>query len=265
MADQPTPNAVTNTTEWKFQNSYIERLMDHAALTAAHPDDTLILAGPPRFVGQNTEPQWSNMLPVGMVQQMQVTMQKPTVPAMAIGSGRGFYLSGKAQGTASIARLFVNGRNLLRALLSNAVVAGIDVTKFDDQGGAFKDAKFFTNLDSELFLIPFGMAVLFRDKVHNDLGAFYLELCMINTWSLAVGAGQNMIMENVNMLFDRALPITSGGVGAASQDYQNNIYNPSDPGSSELFKAIFQGSVEDMPPAVDGRDVVSNNPGGPDA
>lgn len=261
----PTPTAVTNATEWQFQNSYIERLMDHAALTAAHPDDTLILAGPPRMVSQSVQPVWENMLPVGMVQQMQVTMQKPTVPAMAIGSGRGFYLSGKAQGTASIARLFVNGRNLLRALLSNAVVAGIDVTKFDDKAGAFSDAKFFTNLDSELFLIPFGMAVLFRDKVHNDLGAFYLELCMINTWSLAVGAGQNMIMENVNMLFDRAMPITAAGAGAANAAYQDNIYDPSDPSSSNLFQAIFQGDAEDLPPAVGGLDTVENNPSGASA
>ncbi len=257
----PTPTAVTNATDWQFQNSYIERLMDHAALTAAHPDDTLILAGPPRMVSQATQPVWENMLPVGMVQQMQITCQKPTVPAMAIGSGRGFYLSGKAQGTASIARLFVNGRNLLRALLSNAVVAGIDVTKFDDKAGAVADAKFFTNLDSELFLIPFGMAVLFRDKVHNDLGAFYLELCMINTWSLAVGAGQNMIMENVNMLFDRAMPITAAGVGTATAN-NRSYYDPQTPESSQLFQAIFQGTAEDLPPAVGGLDVVANNPGG---
>jgi hypothetical protein len=257
----PTPSAVTNATDWKFQNSYIERLMDHAALTAAHPDDTLILAGPPRFYQQGQKITFEQMLPIGMVQQMQVTMQKPTVPAMAIGSGRGFYLSGKAQGTASIARLFVNGRNLLRALMSNAIVAGIDVTKFDDIAGAVRDAKFFTNLDSELFLIPFGMAVLFRDKVHNDLGAFYMELCMINTWSIAVGAGQNMIMENVNMLFDRALPITAAGAGSA-QPNNKDYYPPNAPEDSKLFDSIFGGRAEDLPPAVGGLDTVANNPYG---
>jgi len=258
------PSAVNEASAWSFQNSYIERLMDHAALTAAHPDDTLILAGPPRYyqqagsVGVTT---WDTMLPIGMVQSMQVTQQKPTIPAQAIGSGRGFYLSGKAQGSATIARLFVNGRNLLRALFSNAIVAGIDVTKFDDKAGVATDAKFFTNLDSELFLIPFGMAVLFRDKVHNDLGAFFLELCMVNSWSLAVGAGQNMIMENVSMLFDRCLPITAAGAGAASPANRNN-YDPRDPESSLLFKAIFGGQVEDLPPGVGELDEVANNPYG---
>jgi len=251
---EPTPSAVTDaSTTWEFQNSYVERLMDHAALTAAHPDDTLILAGPPRYLKSESQTIYEKLLPVGMVQQMQVTCQKPTVPAMAIGSGRGFYLSGKAQGTASVARLFMNGRNLLRVLMTNAVASGIDVTLFDDKAANKSDSKFFTNLDSELFLMPFGMAVLFRDKIHNDLGAFYLELCMINTWSLAVGAGQNMIMENVNILFDRVQPMDIGGAGQKSTDN----YDPKDPQNSELFKAIFQGTpITDIPSAIDGEDTV---------
>ena len=233
----PTPSAVTDPTEWKFQNTYVERLMDNAALSAAHPDDTLILAGPPRYLTTDTQTIYDKLLPIGMVQQMQVTCQKPTVPAMAIGSGRGFYLSGKAQGTATIARLFMNGRNLLRALMTNAVSSGVDASAFDDEGATESKSQFFTNLDSELYLIPFGMAVLFRDKVHNELGAFYLELCMINTWSLAVGAGQNMIMENVNMLFDRARPINIGSAGATP----TANHDPGDLRNSKLFEAIFQG------------------------
>ncbi len=61
-----TPTAVSNATEWQFQNSYIERLMDHAALTAAHPDDTLILAGPPRYVNQKADEIFGRMLPFGI-------------------------------------------------------------------------------------------------------------------------------------------------------------------------------------------------------
>ena len=231
---------------WKFQETHIERWMDHSALTSAHPDDTLILAGAPRFISSSTDNALQGMLPLGMVQQMQITQQKPTVPAMAIGSGRSFFLSGKAQGSASIARLFVNGRNLLRALYTNAVQAGIDPSSLDDRASvaatSSNDSSFFANLDSELFLIPFGMAVLFRDKVHNMLGAIYLELCMINTWAVAVGAGQNMIMENVTMLFDRVLPITSaiGQTPTRGTGY-NSFYLPQPGGqdySSGMLNAV---------------------------
>jgi len=228
--------------EWMFQKRYIERLMDHNALTAAHPDDTLILAGPPRAITKKGLVPLAKMLPIGMVQQMQVTQTKPTTPMQAIGSGRLFFVSGKAQIAASIARLFVNGRNLLRVLYTNVVQAGIDVSRFDDIAAVGKGNQFFANLDSELFLIPFGMAVLFRDKIHDELGAFYMELCMINTWAIAVGAGQNMILENVNLMCDRLRPISTRGLGKTNE-YASGTYTPAEDGVAEqggkLYDAIF--------------------------
>lgn len=225
----PTPSVVSSTTNWKFQRSHVERLMDHAALTSAHPDDTLILAGPARYMGNSDSlggdvgAFQEKLLPVGMVQAFSANLTKPTQPMMAIGSGRNFYVSGKAQGAAQIARLFVNGRNLLRVLYTNAVQAQLDVSRFNDPAAVFQTGNtgtgnsFFMNLDSELFLIPFGMACYFRDKIHNRLGAFYMELCMINSFNVAFNAGQNMILENVSMLFDRALPIGMGDAGSASE------------------------------------------------
>lgn len=248
MADSSvTPSAVTHVTDWKFNNSYVERLMDHSALTSAHPDDTLILAGPPRYLQDATVGGEfvGKLLPIGMVQQMQVTYQKPTTPVTAIGSTRQFYVSGKATGGANITRLFVNGRNLLRVLYTNAMQQGIDVSKFDDRAAAGKDSKFFINLDSELYLIPFGLAVIFRDKIHDTLGSFYMELCAITAWSLAVTAGQTMIMENVNLLFDRAMPFDASGWGA---DFSKVNYNPENAGSSKLYKTIFGTTgVNDLP------------------
>jgi hypothetical protein len=67
------------------------------------------------------------------------------------------------------------------------------------------------NLDSEAMLIPFGMAVMFRDKAGNDLGSFYLECCMINSYSVQLAAGQNVIMENVSAVCDRILPVSLSG------------------------------------------------------
>jgi len=211
----PIPVITTSAATWAFQQNNIERLMDHAALTSAHPDDTLILAGPARYgtyqtAGNVTEQDTileGGLLPIGMVQSFNAMLQKPTQPMQAIGSGRMFFVSGKAQGNAQIARLFVNGRNLLRVLYTNAKQADLDVSRFDDKASISKDSTFFMNLDSELFLIPFGLACFFRDKIHNKLGAFYLELCALNSYNIAFNAGQNMILENVSMLFDRALPM----------------------------------------------------------
>lgn len=211
---------------WRFQDHYVEREMDNAAYSAAHPDDTLVLAGPARkataFNGSaatnaNTANAGS-LLAIGMLQQISFTQTKPTQPMMAIGSGRSFFVSGKAQTQWTIARLFVNGRNLLRVLYHNAAVtSGLNVGNFDDPAAKSSSSNFFINLDSELYYVPFGLAAFFRNKTHDLVGSFYAELCMINSYAVQAAAGQNMILENVTGMADRLLPLEittiAGNVG----------------------------------------------------
>lgn len=213
---------VKKLSEWKFQDSHVERNMDASAMRAAHPDDTLVLAGSPRVreantgITANAADTTVPLLPIGMLQQISFQQGKPTQPLMAIGGGRAFFTSGKAQTSWSAARLYVNGRNFLRVLYHSAVAAGMDVTKFDDRAAAADkgptantDAaqpKYFVNLDSELFYMPFGMACIFRNKNHDICGSFYAEMCMINSWGTAINAGQSQIMESVSGVADRLLP-----------------------------------------------------------
>jgi hypothetical protein len=220
---------------WQFQNSYVERTMDNAAYQAAHPDDTLVLAGPAR---RNTAlangTGISSLLAIGMLQSIQFTQTKPTQPLMAIGSGRSFFVSGKSQTQWTIARLFINGRNLLRVLYHNAVAGGVAMTSFDDKPSLANTSTFFINLDSELYYIPFGLGAIFRNKTHDLVGSFYAELCMINSYAIGINAGQNMILENVTGLADRLLPWQVADTGAqggmpratldAVLDFTENIY-----------------------------------------
>lgn len=190
---------------WKFQESYVERIMDNAAYTAAHPDDTLVLAGPARRSAL-VQGGAASLLAIGMLQAVNFTQTKPTQPMMAIGSGRSFYVSGKSQTQWTMGRLFVNGRNLLRVLYHNAVAGGIDPSLFDDVATDPTKPQYFINLDSELFLIPMGLGAVIRDKTHGYVGGFYAELCMITSYALGWSAGQSLILENVSGLSDRLLP-----------------------------------------------------------
>jgi hypothetical protein len=203
---------------WQFQSTYVERAMDNAAYQAAHPDDTLVLAGPARrgsaLGGNGTGIQ--TLLAIGMLQSLSFTQTKPTQPLLAIGSGRSFFVSGKSQTQWSIARLFVNGRNLLRVLYHNFVAAGGDPTAFDDQVALKQKGIFFTNLDSELYYVPFGLGTIFRNKAHDLLGAIYAELSMISSYAIGINAGQNMVLENVTGLSDRLLPWGNIADSAAS-------------------------------------------------
>ena len=172
------------------------------------------MAGPPRVPLPKTgsaAPATSKslqeqLLAIGHLQTVQFQQQKPTQPMMAIGSGRSFFVSGKAQGQATLGRLFVNGRNLLRVLNHNARRNSLNVQDMDDRAANRLKSQFYINLDSELYLIPFGLGVIFRDKIHDLLGGFYTELTMITSYAVAFSAGQNMILEQSNLVFDRMKP-----------------------------------------------------------
>ena len=216
---------------WNSQQNNVERLMDNSAYTAAHPDDTLILAGPPRLSDIAASDGAGNssfgLLAIGMLQTFQITAQRPTTQLMAIGSGRSFFVSGKAQHTWRVGRLFCNGRNLLRVLHHNMVAGSVNIGSFDDSPvptGGDSSTMFYINLDSELYYVPFGLAILFKDKMHDFIGSFYAELAMIVNYTLGFTAGQNMIMEDVGGLCDRLASfypntvVTSGGVSRATVD-----------------------------------------------
>ena len=204
---------------WKTQAQTVERFTDDAAYTSAHPDDTLVLAGPPRWIdwseGGAATSGPTSLISIGMIQGFQFNSQKPTQPMQAIGSGRTYFVSGKSQTTWRIGRLFCNGRNLLRVLYHNAVSAQMPVQNFDDRPVAEEYTEtYYINLDSELYYIPFGLAAIFRDKAKDLLGAVYLELSMIQSYGVGFNAGQAMIMEDVNGMCDRVLPFRPTSITA---------------------------------------------------
>lgn len=203
---QPYPIGVTKSLgTWKFQQHHVERMLDNASYDAVHPDDTLILAGPARKEVSTRTPR--TLMALGMFQSFSMQSQAPVSPVMAIGSGRSFMLRGKSQSSWNLTRVMINGRNLLRALYHNAVEVGaIDSSKFDDPASLASNSQFFINLDSELYYIPFGLAVIMRTKSRTLVAGCYLELCMINSYGAQIAAGQAMVAEQVSGACDRILP-----------------------------------------------------------
>jgi hypothetical protein len=208
----PYPIGVTKSLQtWNSQHNSVERVTDNSAYDAAHPDDTLILAGPARKQIARSQTQGGRtLLPIGMLTGFTLSSQAPVTPMQAIGSGRSFYLRGKGQSSWSMQRVLMNGRNLLRVLNHNAnETSGVDASQFDDPAAADTNSTFFVNLDSEMYYIPFGIAVLMRSKSRTQIGSCYMELCMLNTWGIQLGAGQPMVMESVGGFCDRVLPFQS--------------------------------------------------------
>ena len=201
----------TNLDNWNVSEHNVERLTDNIPFTTAHPDDTLVLVGPPRYkqVGENQD----NLHAVGMLQQFTYSQGRGLQAMQAIGSGRSYFVSGKSTVQFNMARLFVKGKNLLRALYENAKQSGVPVEDFDAFGEAAiaqNMTNYAINLDSELFLVPFGLMVCYRDRSNSPLGTVYLENCMISNCQSMIAAGQTTIMEQVSGLADRLFPVANG-------------------------------------------------------
>lgn len=201
------PIGITRTLgNWSFQSNHVERPLDNAAYEAAHPDDSLILAGPARRDVASVTRNSSSLMAIGMFQNFAVGTQVPVQAVQAIGSGRNFFLRGKSQSNWQLQRALINGRNLLRALYHNAVVAGIPTDRLDDPASTTTNSQFFINLDSELYYIPFGLGVIVRAKAHGLVASLYAELSMINGYNTGIMAGQAMVAEQVMAVCDRLLP-----------------------------------------------------------
>ena len=217
---------VTNSTDnWNYAQNHVERHMDDAAYTSAHPNNTLILAGPARFASI-TDPN-SQLLALGAIQNFSFGGNAPVQPAQAVGSGRLYYTRGKGQVSFSLSRTMLDGRNIMRALYTQAIQSGLDVSKFREP--AVRNAStetFYANLDSELFYIPTGIAVLIRSVMDKTIGGMYIELGMINSIQFGWGAGQTMVVESLSGIADRAIPIYPDGLpGISNAPTANEVSN----------------------------------------
>ena len=230
----------TKLDQWNPQGANIERLMDNCAYTSAHPDDTLVLVGPARYntLGSNSAERTGGaqgLLAVGMLQQMQVSQQRAVQPLQSIGSARNYFLAGKPMVNFTIGRLFAKGPNLYRALYKNIMnedkIKGFNPAE-PASTATYTDGIF--NMDSELFLVPFGIAIAFRDKAGGNLGSFYIEACMISSYQIGIAAGQNVVMENINGSADRLYPINLSENSAAADFFGgSNVIGTTDVDLSE--------------------------------
>src|SRR3990167_2785712 len=191
--------ATTDLSSWVSQDQHVERLLENAALTAINPDDTLVFAGPPRWsqvdMGNN------NILVLGLLQQLSFSQGANVQPFRAIGSARNLFLRDSPPGQFTASRLWVNGRNLLRAAMTSARQAGLDVKALqsppvpDDKDSTFP---VWLDLNSEVFFVGFGLGMIFGDKTHSQVASVYLEDCRINGFTTGITSGASAVMENIS-------------------------------------------------------------------
>lgn len=205
------PTVASNLSEYTSFDSRIQHNSDTWSYDAAHPDHTIVLAGPPRYssVGELSEGS-TNLFTLGALQSIVVSSAKPWQPYQPIGQISTSFLGGKTQNQAQISRLMINSKNLNASLYANinSKTINANFNNADTNNQYFgSNENYWVNLDNPLYHVPFGLACLFRTKNQNTIGGFYMELALIQSFQAQVQMGQAMILENVGLIFDRMLPL----------------------------------------------------------
>lgn len=224
----------------KFTSEHVQPL-DTVAGDFLSSESVVLLSGPPKL-DQGYSP--SNLIPIGLVQNVQVTQQKQLQQLFEIGSKQPYFIPGRTIIQAGIARILFDGPSLLQALyvfndngdqlyvpaisetssaLSNPGepfnLAGTDPVQIGTTTGGFdttNNAEFFINLASEFFNRPLGLGMVLYDMQQQAYGGFYMEECYIQSHRLSVSAQQTVLMEDVGIRCSAIRPISIDELGGSS-------------------------------------------------
>lgn len=208
-------------------------------------ESTLILAGPSRFTHLNSAGGLTSnaIIPLGLVENFSVGQSRQVGRLFEIGSKRAYFVPGRMFANFNMGRVMFYGPSLMRMLYALAPVGpgkklgpfGSELNKDPDDsnqpgvtipseyeklyqntplqaapgyGGAEESNRdFYINLASELFNVPFGLILVFKDTRNRPYGAIYLEDCFIEGHNLGLNANSVVISEAVTGQFDSVTPI----------------------------------------------------------
>jgi hypothetical protein len=228
---------------WNWASEHVQVELQNGEYVSA--ESTLVLAGPSRLkmitaMNGDALSAQSQLYPIGLLQMLTIAQNRQVARLFEIGSKRSYFVPGRLFANFQMNRILFFGPSLLRLLYAiaptytygkpfNFEAEGIapaaksklqenpaysalfplDVKLAPGYGAASdKDNRdFYINLASELFNIPFGMCLLFKDARKRPYGAFYAEECMIEAHSMGVDSNNIVLAEGVNGQFDMVQPI----------------------------------------------------------
>ena len=225
----------------KFTSDHTQPL-DTTAGDFLSSESVVLLSGPPKLDTAITP---TNLIPIGLVQNVQVTQAKQIQQLFEIGSKLPFFVPGRTTVQVGMARVLFDGPSLMEALYvsqegGNLYIpaitgdvgtatsnpgepyntAGEDPVLVGTTAGGFdtsNNAEFFINLASEFFNKPLGLGCVLYDMQQQAYGGFYLEECYIQSHRFSASAQQTVLMEDVGIRCTALRPISIDELGGSSQ------------------------------------------------
>lgn len=200
---------------WDWKSNYVSKLKEDGyerfSQFSATPDSTILYAGPARFSAIDAGNPTS-LIPIGLADQINFSSQPQLARLYEIGSNRAFFTRGKTISQMGFQKMLADQANILKVLTDAAYrnSMNIDATSAP---GADLNPNVFLNMDSEYFSVPFGIMMVFKTRGGQEgngkvLAAVYLEYCMFSSFNFGIGSTSPVIVEGVQIEFDRPVPIS---------------------------------------------------------
>jgi hypothetical protein len=243
--------ANTNFLNWEWASSHVQVELENGEYVSA--ESTLILSGPSQFsmLQGSIDAMAGQLYPLGILQNIQIAQNRQVARLFEIGSKRSYFVPGRLFANFQMNRILFYGPSLMRLLYAVAPPNNCGSNIYVDrpagataknnnfalpnvnpeykklfpslyslspgEGGNDKadNRDFWINLASEVFNVPMGLCLLFKDARQRPFGAFYMENCMIEAHSMGVDSNNIVLAEGVNGQVEmikpiKVMPLTTG-------------------------------------------------------
>ena len=229
-------------TDFNFTSEHVQKEIENGEYIST--ESTVLLAGPSQLTfteGINEQGSAKYPLfPIGLVGSFSFDQTRDVNRLYEVGSKRAYFIPNRLRGDFTMARTLFYGPSLMRLLYALAPIetAGKwgnklkdnenntprspkyealfaqDQTRIIEPGSGGLTAEnqnrdFWMNLMSELFNVPFGLAVYFRDSKNRGYAAMYMEDAYIQNHRFSVETSTVFLSEAVQGTFDRLSPFQS--------------------------------------------------------
>jgi len=222
---------VPKVSQWSFHERHVQPDIDDFG-SFVRAASVLIAAGPAKLSSKfsaqlNQEVAPSSLddiaFPIGVVENFALAQNKQLQTIFEIGSDRRYFIPGRTINNVSLSRVLMDGPSLMKVMYhyylpypgavqsTSGALNGIRYGNALDRVKDIKDLpgqdSMFLNLASDLFNLPIGLLVMFKNNSEDLVSAVYLERCMINSHNMNINASSILVAEAVNIQFDKVVPI----------------------------------------------------------
>lgn len=146
-----------------------------------------------------------NVRPLGIAQNFSFSENIASALVPEIGSRRKRAIVGNSQGgSINISQMVAMGESPLQTMVKNGMTTGLDSGYWSEQ-----EWMGLIGLDHDKLKTPIGIVVVDSTPDGRNFVSYMFEQCLVQGQSRGYQAGQHLVVDNFNLIFEHIVPIHS--------------------------------------------------------